>query len=1159
MRPHFPVNDLSSKTHIYNLKSYKGMKLTQSLVSSIHRKRYRKIVNVMRLTIVFCLLSLFCVHAESTYSQATSITLNLKNVKLAEALEEVKMQSDFSFWYRNDEVNTEKRVSISVNKRNISDVLNALLAGEGLSYNIEGNYITIFKPEAKAGNPAVKQSTTVRGRILDETGVPIPGVNVVVKDQNRGVVTDINGYYIIEAGANDVLQFSFIGYHTQEIAVRKKQTIDVVLQEAVTMLDEAVVVGMGTQRKASVVGSIAAAPVSSLRIPQRSLTSALSGKIAGATVVQRSGEPGQDEANFWIRGIATFGNNKTPLILVDGVERSMSDISIEEIENISVLKDASATAVYGVRAANGVVLVNTRKGVAQKPVIEVKLERGIADLPGLPKYLDGPDYAMLYNEAFGAENYSPEYIENLRNHTNPYLYPNVNWFDEVFKKYSNNTSASMTIRGGGDVARYFISASYLEDNGNFKSSNINDYSSNIELTRYNFRSNVDMTLSKTTVLNLEIGANLVDTHTPGTGSTIYGTTYTPAQEIFYHANRATPISNPVRVPYGKDKDGNILYGWGAPAQVGESNPAERLFGSGYGTEYRTQIMSQLVLNQELSMLLKGLKFVGSFSFDSNNGTDISRFKNSSTWAVTGVNEETGELEVTEIDKGREYLGYAKTMTSNRAKELKGQLLYDNLFDEKHRVGGMVMYYQRDYINGAAGSSILALPYRKQGLAARATYSFADRYFGEFNLGYNGSENFPKGKRFGLFPAGAVGYLISNEPFWHVPFINVLKFRGSIGLVGAEALPNGERYGYLSTYGGGLGGYNWGLTETITPGVGEDNIGVTNLTWEKGLKKNIGFELKMFNNAISLDVDYFHERRTDILVQRKSLPAITGTNSQPFANMGEMTNQGVETTAEFNSKIGPVGYRIYGNWSFTRNKIIEQDEAKKKEAYRMRTGHRYGQQFGLIALGLFADQQDIDTSPVQKFGTVRPGDVKYQDLNGDGEITIEDETAIGYSNIPEIIYGFGAQFDYKGFDVGIFFRGQAHVSYGLGGSTFIPFIEGVGKHNLYEKALDRWTVDNPNPNAFYPRISNGRSTNNWQASSRNIYDGSLLRLADIEVGYTFSKKLLAPMGIKSLRIYLLGNNVALFSKWDMWDPETGTQNGSNYPLSRKFNIGLRTSF
>ncbi len=1000
----------------------------------------------------------------------------------------------------------------------------------------------------------------IKGKVLDAKGQPLPGATVLVKGTMRGVITDAQGYYVIEASEGEILKFSYMGFLDQEITVGKKDGIDVILQEDVSALDEAVVVGMGVQRRASVIGAISTVAVNDIKGPTRSLTNALAGRMAGAVVVQRSGELGNDNGGIWIRGISTFSANRSPLILVDGVERDMQDLSVEEVESVSILKDASATAVYGVRAANGVVLVSTRKGVAQKPVIELKMEHGVSDLPSLPKFLNGADYATLYNEAFGRENYSPEAIGKIRDGSDPYLYPNVNWFDETYKKYSNNTQTTLNVRGGGEVARYFVGFGYMNESGNLRNNPATQYKSNMNLQRYNFRSNIDVSLTKSTILDIEVGGSLTDLHTPGVGGDIYGTSYSTAGELFYWSFLATPISNPVRVPIGKDVYENDIFGWGAPTQVGEKNPVERLMGSGFDTEFRNQFMSQISLNQDLKSIADGLKFKFSFSFDAYNLTSIMRRKFSSTYMVQGRDPETGDLQVKQNEVGAEFLGYSRNLSSNRAKELKAQLLYDKLLGEKHRVGGMFMYYHRDYINGNAASAILSLPYRRQGIAARATYAYDDKYFAEFNLGYNGSENFPKGRRFGLFPAVAAGWLVSNEPFFAdlKKTINVLKIKGSLGLVGSEALPNGERYGYLSIYGGGLGGYSFGENAISYPGTGENRIGVRNLTWEKGLKRNIGFELLMLGGAVSLEADYFSETRSDILVQRGSLPDIAGVSSAPFANIGEMRNHGIDATTELTKRFSKGGIRVYGNITYARDKIISQDEAPKNYPYRMRTGHKFGQNFGLIALGYFVDEHDIANSPEQKFGAVRPGDIKYHDTNGDGVVTIDDEVPIGYSNLPEINYGFGAQVDYMGFDIGVFFRGQARVSYALGGA-YIPFNQGVGKGNLFVQALDRWTVDNPRQDAQYPRLFNGTSANNWQNSTKKLYNGSFLRLADVEVGYNVHPDLLSNIRVKSLRIYALANNAAIFSKWKMWDPETGTGNGGNYPLQRKMNVGVRARF
>ena len=1008
-------------------------------------------------------------------------------------------------------------------------------------------------PDITPVTQETNQEKLAKGKVLDGQGLPLVGVNIRVKETQEGTVTDLDGYYVLKAQPGQTLEFSYIGFKTQEKVIPASLSVDVVLEEDVEALDEVVVVGMGTQRKASVVGAISSVEVTDLKVPTRSLANALSGRMAGVVSVQRSGEIGYDDSEFWIRGISTFGANKTPLVLVDGVERSMNDLDPEEVESVSILKDASATAVYGVRAANGVVLVTTRKGVAAaKPTIEVKFEHGISQLTRMPDLLDGADFMTLVNEANGSEIYSQDVIMNTRMGTDPYLYPNVDWFDEIFKKNSNNTNVSINVRGGGEVARYFVAFSYMDENGNFRDSPTNAYKSNISGQRYNFRTNIDVSITKSTVLDLEVGGSLRDGHYPGTGTS----------DLFNLAYVATPIMHPVNYPIGTNPDGTTKYGWAGTTSTTQMNPAERLMGSGFVTEFKNQFMGQARVTQDFGKWVPGLKANVAFSFDAYNYTRVARTKRDSYYLANGRLDD-GTLDLTQTYVGNEYLGYGRDLYSNRAIELKAQLTYDRLFAEKHRVGGMFMYYQRDYRVGDATDAIGSLPYRKQGFAVRATYAYDDKYMLEFNLGYNGSENFPKSQRFGVFPAGAVGYLISNENFWKESpisnVINTLKIKGSTGLVGAEALPNNRRYAYLTIVGGGLGGINFGDNNTWYAGTGENQLGVQNLTWEKGLKSNVGFELDAFNNHFSLDVDYFHERRTDILIQRGSLPGIVGISDNPFANMGEMRNQGVDGTVEVNSKIGNVSFKIYGNATFTKNKVLEQDEPDWKYLYQNRTGHKYGQHFGLIALGYFKDQHDIDNSPQQMFGNVKPGDVKYMDVNGDGVVDSYDEVPIGRSDIPELVYGFGIQLGYKGFDLGVFFRGQALVDYMLSGEGFTPFTEGYARGNLFAEAMDRWTVDSPSDDHFYPRLSIANTSNNYRSSTKWLYNGSFLRLSDLEFGYNFPKKLLTPLYINGLRLYFHANNLALFSPWKMWDPEIGKGRGDAYPLQRKFNFGIRVTF
>jgi TonB-dependent SusC/RagA subfamily outer membrane receptor len=479
-----------------------------------------KFIRIMKITLIILLSATFSLFAKGSYSQSERISLDMNRSTLESVLKSIEGSSRFYFLYNNELIDSERLVSINVRDRKISDVLDQLFEGTDIVYQVIDHQIVLTTKSEKATNMVKSQVAAkkmIRGKILDAQGAPLPGATVSIAGTTRGTITDASGDYTLEAEEGETIRFSFIGFKEQEFKVGSKTAIDVILQEDVTTLDEAVVVGMGTQRKASVIGSISTISMNDLKIPSRSLTNALSGRMSGAVIVQRSGEPGNDDASFWIRGISTFGSNRTPLILVDGVERSMTDLSVEEIESISILKDASATAVYGVRAANGVVIVSTRKGIAQKPSVELKMEYGVTDLPSLPKYVDGSTYQQLYNEAMGKEYFSPEYIANTRSGVDPYLYPNVNWFDEIFKKYGNNTQTTINVRGGGEVARYFVSFGYLDEAGNLRNNPENAYESNINLKRYNFRSNVDISLTKSMILDIEVGGHLIDLHTPGIG------------------------------------------------------------------------------------------------------------------------------------------------------------------------------------------------------------------------------------------------------------------------------------------------------------------------------------------------------------------------------------------------------------------------------------------------------------------------------------------------------------------------------------------------------------------------------------------------------------------------------------------------------------------
>ena len=1094
--------------------------------------------HLFRITFLFLLATIGFIRPVSaqTAEAAKTITLNVQNRPIKEVLTLIERQSDYIFVYYDNILDIHRKVTLKVTNQPISAVLKQLFAGTDNTWKLSGRQIVIGRSVAAAA-ATPRKITRITGVVRDQNNDPLIGVTIRIKARpNIGTATDINGKYLLDVYPDEVLEFSYVGYKSQDVSVAGQEIVDVVMLQNDAILDAVEVVGYGVQKKISVIGSQQTIATKELKVPVANLTQGLAGRVSGLVSVQRTSEPGFDDANIYIRGISTLtASMSAPLTLVDGVPRSFSNVDPEDIESFSILKDASATAVYGVRGANGVIIINTKSGLKGRPKFSVRYTEGLTKPTKITDFADGATYMEMSNEASltrgGGKLYSQEIIDKTRRGEDPYLYPDVDWMKQILRNFSRNRSANVNVQGGSDKAVYYIGLAYYDENGMYKDTKLADYNSNAFYRRYNVTSNLTLNPFRTTEIKLGIQGYLANANYPASSQA----------SIFESAYFTPPTYIAPLYPDGK---------LGA-FSGGDINPVAQLGATGYANQWRSQVYSNLRITQQI---YKGLSVSGMFSFDTYNYTSNRFTKTPNTYHATG-RDANGNLLYEQTRQGTENLAYSLSAKGNRAIYLEAAVNYRNTFG-RHTVSGMMLFNQSDEINTKATNVEEALPYRFRGLAGRFTYSFDDRYFGEFNFGYNGSENFKSGERFGVFPAGAIGYLISNEPFWKVKWINHLKIRGSIGLVGSDVLAAG-RFAYLSTWESGLGGHYFGPNATWSAGIGEAQEGVLGLTWEKGLKKDLGLELKMFDSMVSIDLDYFHEKRWDILIQRSSVPGIAGLNQQPLANMGRMTNHGFEATAEFNHHIGKVNYRIYGNFSFARNKITEKDEAPT-DPWRMRTGHPLNQQFGLIALGLFEDQDEIDLSPEQKFGTVRPGDVKYLDYNGDGVVDAHDEVAIGYSRVPEINYGFGLQINWKGLDFGAFFRGQAHVSYSLGGS-FFPFANGVGKGNLFAKAMDRWSEENPNPNAFYPRLSASASANNQKASTRTIYDGSLLRLSDLEVGYTFRGKHLKSWGCQSLRVYFVGSNLLLFSPWDMWDPESGSTNGSNYPLARKFNLGVRISF
>ena len=1006
-------------------------------------------------------------------------------------------------------------------------------------------------------NPSVKEvmqvGRSLKGVIVDaKTKEPIIGANVFVKGSNIGTATDVNGRYSMNSVpgiGKYTVTISAIGYTSRDIIVTKEEELNVEMEEDSYMLDEAVVVGYGSQRKASVIGAITTIDSKELVTPAGQVSSSLAGRLAGVVAVQRSGEPGKS-SDFWVRGIATFGENKNPLVLVDGVERTLDLLDPEDIESFSILKDATATAVYGVRGANGVILVNTRRGKEGKPNVNVKVQMGVLAPTKLPKMADDATWATMYNKAKTSRGYLPVYtdeqIELYRNQSDPYLYPSIDYLDELMEDYTTSERVNLNVTGGGPVARYYVSGAFYNESGLFVSDDSHDWDSKINYKRFNFTSNVDINLHRTTVLKLNLNGVLEMKHQP----------YNSINTIFSDIMSVSPNVSPLYWP-DADEFGNKRY---AELQGNIANPYNTLTQAGYNDNWWTKVNAMIALEQDLSELVtQGLKAAVKFSFDSDAWNQILRSGSPHTWYATG-RDEIGNLLYNEMNMGSNTLGYTSYANGTRALYIEGQVNYNRTFGN-HNLNGLLLYNQREY-QEAVGSSIGALPYRSQGLAARVAYSYNDRYFIEGNFGYNGSENFAPGKRFGFFPSVALGWMVSNEPFFlnnvSPSIMDSFKLKVSLGQSGNDQIGGGRRFVYLPTIVGSQGA-NWGKSNTWTDGVAVGEVANDEVSWETSTKLNVGMETRIFD-ALRLQVDWFYEKRKGIFVQRKSVPDYAGVSTMPWSNVGEMSNKGIDLTLEYDKTFHNGFFlSLRGTFTYARNKQINDDQPDYIDTYRNRNGQKYNQQYGLVALGLFQSQEEIDNSPSQ-FGVdyLRPGDIKYKDINGDGVIDTSDEVPIGYSDVPEIVYGAGISMSWKGFDFSLFFQGIGRTTFFLGGSYFPFNYPNSGRTAFLADQADKYfDSDKQNFDAELPLLyAEGWHGSNYVASTWWQRSGAYVRLKNAELGYTLPKNFTRKMLVKSVRFFLAGTNLLTFAPdVKLWDPEIGSTDGRGYPLMKTVNLGL----
>lgn len=1005
---------------------------------------------------------------------------------------------------------------------------------------------------------------TVSGVVSDSHGETLVGVSIYEKsDPSKGIVTDYEGKYKTTVTAGDVLVFSYIGFNTREIKVgtEPNQFINVEMEEAAQMLEEISVVAYGTQRKVSVVGSIATVRPDELKVGGvSSVTNNLAGRIAGLIGVQSSGEPGSDVSEFWIRGISTFGGGSSALVLIDGIDRGTSglnDLAPEDIESFSVLKDATATAIYGARGANGVILINTRRGEEGKITVSANFKTSVETLPRLPDYLNAYDYATLANEARvvrgGLPIYSSEIFDIIKYGMDPDLFPNVNWQKEILRERAHAHQGNINISGGARLAKYYMSLFYRTNDAIYKQEGMEKYHSNVRRNQYSFRSNIDVDATPSTKVSLLLSAKLVDQNRPGMGNT---------SEIWSAVSNITPMTVPVMYSNGMFPS----YGPG-----NNTSPTVLLNETGYRTDRSNAIETLLTIEQDFSSWVDGLKATGSISFDNDNSHTQTRYKMPDLYMAVDRNWQTGELLTTKTVVASP-MSYGSSSYGRRTIYLEGKINYDKIISDKHRVGALLLYQQKDYQRTDVYNELSSIPRRNQGMAGRFTYSFDDIYFLEGNFGYNGSENFPKGQRFGFFPSLALGYVVSNYTYVrdNYPFINTLKFRYSFGLVGNDKIERGGsevRFPYLTRVNVNASGYYFGDIPGYYSGVTDAELGSTGLVWESAKKHNWGIDLTLWDNAINITVDAFLDKRDNIFMARNTLPGTLGIGSTVWGNVGRMKSWGSDGTASYTKKIGDFTIEARGNFTFTRDKILDYDEVIPRYPYLAQKGNSYGITRGLISLGLFKDEDDVKNSPTQ-FGKVLPGDIKYQDVNGDGVINSDDIVPIGNARIPKIQYGFAGSVLWKGFDFNIFFRGAGKSDFFFGGTGFYPFNgEKLGNVlTIVNDQKNRWTPESysgdpatENPNAIFPRLTYGYNQNNNRNSTFWLANASYLRLKTLELGYTLPKETSKKLAMTNLRVSLIGDNLHVWDKVKFWDPEQASSNGAVYPLTRSYTLVLQMSF
>lgn len=1023
---------------------------------------------------------------------------------------------------------------------------------------------------------AVAQTKTVKGVIYEEeTGEPMPGATVSVEGSTRGVMTDLDGSFeLTGVKPTDKLKFECLGKETQVLQVGTMTNFVVKLKNAANELDEVTVVAFGKQRKESVIGSISTVDVKTLKVPSSNLTTALAGNVAGVIAYQRTGEPGQDNADFFVRGITTFGANTSPLILIDNIELTSTDLARlqpDDIESFSIMKDATATALYGARGANGVIFVTTKRGQEGPAKIFARVETSISAPTDVVELADPVTYMKSYNEAISTRDplgelmYTYDKIEQTgKPDANRLIYPANDWYDMLFKDFATSYRANVSARGGGKVATYYVSGAYTEDTGVLKVDKRNSFNNNIDDKNYTLRSNVDINVTPTTKLAVRLTGNFRDYQGPLNGGS----------DVYRQIMHSDPVLFPAYYPVDDEHVGIQHIMFGNYEDGSYINPYANLV-KGYKNYQRSQMIAAVQLEQDLKFITKGLSFMTLFNLTRLSEFTVNRQFNPYWYRLDRYDSYTGEYHVNRINEnGTDYLTYSesgKTVKNTMYSETR--LNYNRSFG-KHDVTGLLVLTASESLTANAGSLQLSLPSRNAGLSGRFTYGYDKRYFIEYNFGYNGSERFHKSHRWGFFPSAGLAWMMSNEK-WFKPLTKVvsnLKLRYSYGLVGNDNIgSSSNRFYYLSEMSmnnSGLGA-SFGETRNVSyNGIGVVRYANEAITWEKSYKSNYALELGLFKK-LDIIAEYFTEHRTDIFMQRADIPNTMGLQAAVYGNIGQARSKGIDIQADYKQAwASGLWASARANFTYSTGKYDVYEEPTYPESYRQHAGRSIRQTWGYIAERLFIDDEDAANSPSQAaFGSqYGGGDIKYTDVNGDGVITNADMVPIGYPTSPEIIYGFGVSLGHKGFDVSVFFQGLGRESFWIDATSAYstkynkygtaPFVNNGQLLKAYSDS--HWSEDNRDIYALYPRYSAYENHNNTQVSTWWMRDGSFVRLKQMEFGYTLPQKLTNKIHIDNLRVYFQGNNLLCWSKFKLWDPELAGE-GFNYPIQRTFNIGVNVTF